>query len=159
MYQGFLSARNHDEKTTQVAIIDMSITSILGQVGRRPGGLRQSDTWIPGRPPDGDGVFLGNPKNSVWEDWGILGNPLPLDSPLNNPIIGGWKCYQPGKSTSSVTLWGWWKRDPPSWTGTFGDTPAWSIPLEHSQTTPKLKKNSFINCWWFGSGVCSCINW
>ena len=29
-------------------------------------------------------VFLGNPKDSVWEDWGTLGNirePLPLDTP------------------------------------------------------------------------------
>ena len=22
----------------------------------------------------GEGVFLGNPKDSVWEDWGTLGN-------------------------------------------------------------------------------------
>ena len=40
----------------------------------------------------GEGVFLGNPKDSVREDWGTLGNirePPPLGpSPLNNPIIG-----------------------------------------------------------------------
>ena len=29
----------------------------------------------------GEGVFLGNPKDSVWEDWGTLGNPLPLGGP------------------------------------------------------------------------------
>ena len=34
------------------------------------------------------GVFLGNPKDSVWEDWGTLGNPLPLEPPgtLNNRL-------------------------------------------------------------------------
>ncbi len=29
----------------------------------------------------GEGVFLGNPKDVVWEDWGTLGKPLPLDPP------------------------------------------------------------------------------
>ena len=27
----------------------------------------------------GEGLFLGNPKDSVWEDWGTLGKPLPLE--------------------------------------------------------------------------------
>ena len=39
----------------------------------------------------GPGVLLGNPKDSVWEDWGKLGNirePPPLNNPpVNNPIM------------------------------------------------------------------------
>ena len=38
-------------------------------------------------------MFLGNRKDSVWEDWGTLGNireTPPLGTPpLNNPILGG----------------------------------------------------------------------
>ena len=41
----------------------------------------------PGWYEKGEGMFLGNPKDSVWEDWGTLGNirePPPLGSPPPN---------------------------------------------------------------------------
>ena len=38
----------------------------------------------------GEGVFLGNPKDSVWEDWGTLGNIREdygnHDPPKQNPM-------------------------------------------------------------------------
>ena len=43
----------------------------------------------------GPGVFLGNPQDSIWEDWGTLGeSPPPLKNPIINPLVnltGGWK--------------------------------------------------------------------
>ena len=35
----------------------------------------------------GEGVFLGKPEDSVWEDWGILGKIRGITTPaLKNPI-------------------------------------------------------------------------
>ncbi len=47
-----------------------------------------SNSWVLKGPGgvQGEGVFLVNPKDSVWEDWGTLGNPFPWTPPLNNPI-------------------------------------------------------------------------
>ena len=35
---------------------------------------RVSSRILKGGGVQGEGVFLGNPKDSVWEDWGALGN-------------------------------------------------------------------------------------
>ena len=59
--------------------------------------LKLGDIWRVLKGPvvsKGEGVFLGNPGDSVWEDWGTLRKTTP---PLKNPIINTWGCTKPYK--------------------------------------------------------------
>ena len=56
----------------------------------------------------GRGVLLGKRKDSVWEDWGTLGN-LREPPPLGRPPVGlksqRWlKTHQPGDENSTALL-------------------------------------------------------
>ena len=67
-------------------------TQLIGEMGTLPTIIMVQGTVTyrvlkgPGGGVQGEGVFLGNPKDSVWEDWGSLGN-IRETPPLGPPPL------------------------------------------------------------------------